>query len=83
MSDMQLSSSDGPSIRITRILDSFGPAAPGQNTRIKVVYFKVDGLNESSVEVPLTDNWVEEARSAVVQHAAELLELYHTQFGGM
>lgn len=73
--------SGAPDIRITRVVDSFGSAGPGQTNRVKWVYFKVDNLDETYVEVPLTENWVEEARSAVVQHAADLLELKHTQFG--
>lgn len=80
MSEMALSG-QGPDIRITRVVDSFGTAGPGQTNRVKWVYFKVDGLDETYVEVPLTDNWVEEARSAVIQHAADLLELKHTSFG--
>ena len=79
--DLQTGDGNMPRIRITKVLDSFGAAGPGQNTRIKLVYFKVDGLDESHVEVPLSDNWVEEARSAVIQHAADLLELFHTRFG--
>lgn len=74
-------SPDGaPNIRITRVVDSFGAAGPGQTSRVKWVYFTVDGLDETYVEVPLTSNWVEEARSAVFQHAVDLLELKHTQW---
>lgn len=76
----QLINPGTPDIRITRVIDSFGAAGPGQTSRVKWVYFTVDGMPETYVEVPLTDNWVEEARSAVVQHAADLLELKHTQF---
>lgn len=79
MSDQFLS--DGaPSIRITKVLDTFGPAAPGQTTAAKDVYFIVNGLPETHVTVQVSANWVEEARSAVIQHAADLLELMNTRF---
>jgi len=70
----------GPNIKITRVVEGFGPAAPGQTTRVMNVYFTVNKTPEQHVEVPLEPGWVERAKSEVIQHAADIIDLLSTQF---
>lgn len=81
MSDFQLSGDVGPRIKVMDVRDSFGPAAPGQSTRIKVVSFTIDDGTPQYIEVPLTQGWVERARSEIIQHAADIIDLLGTRFG--
>lgn len=80
MSD-QFNMDGAPSVRITKVEPTFGSAGPGQSARIMRVYFKVTNQPEQWIEVPLEEGWVERAKSEVIQHAADIVDLTSFNIG--
>lgn len=62
-----------PAWEIVDVSDSFGPAAPGQTTRIKHIDFVTRDGQRSYVEVPFVAGWKERAIQLVDAHARELM----------
>lgn len=70
----QFMSQDGsrPLWRVVDVTDTYGPAAPGQTTRIKHVDYETRGGHTSYVEVAFTNGWQQRAIALMDEHAVEL-----------
>lgn len=74
---------DAPLWRITDTYDSYGPASPGQTTRIKGVKFVTRDGQNSYVEVPFVAGWQQRAIQLVDEHARELIGFVGTTSSGV